>query len=247
MTTGQTAGSGATEKTAAAAVAAAPARPRAAPRDHVPVRAAARQAARQEQIVRVAMRHFAERGYQDVRIEEIAREAGVAKGAVFGYFGSKAGLFLAAYRAAARSFSAYLDAPVQTVAEGFFAVITYWLEHTPHLIHEDAVPYRVTLIGNYCSSLQLRREITQFLLREDPYGTQAFVQFGIERGEIRTDIDTKMVVSLVDWLMDRCQDAIITEELDPGLFGSAAQSPQMRDLRVRQFVELLRSAIGARP
>jgi AcrR family transcriptional regulator len=233
MTFGQTTNPGAT-------------RPRAASRDHVPVRATARQAARQEQIVRVAMRHFAERGYEDVRIEEIAREAEVAKGAVFGYFDSKAGLFLAAYRAAARALSTYLHAPPEIVAEGFFAVITYWIEHTPHLIHEDWVPYRVTLIGNYCSaSLQLRREITQFLLREDPYGTQAFVQFGIDRGEIRTDIDTMMVVSLVDWLMDRCQDAILTEELDPGLFGSAAQSPQMRDLRVQQFVELLRSAIGS--
>jgi AcrR family transcriptional regulator len=219
---------------------------RPAVRDRVPVRAAARQAARQEQIVRVAMRHFAERGYEDVRIEEIARQAGVAKGAVFGYFESKAGLFLAAYQAAAGSFSCYLDAPAEIVAGGFFAVITYWIEHTPHLIHEDWVPYRVTLVGNYCSSLQLRREITQFLLREDPYGTQAFVQFGIERGEIRTDIDVRMLVSLVDWLMDRCQDAIVTEELDPGLFGSAAQSQQMRELRVQQFVELLRSAIGTR-
>ena len=54
-----------------------------------------------------------------------------------------------------------------------------------------------------------------------------------------------MIVSLVDWLMDRCQDAIVTEELDPGLFGYPTQSPQMRDLRVQQFVELLRSAIGA--
>jgi AcrR family transcriptional regulator len=222
-------------------------KPRGAPREHVPVRATARQAARQEQIVRVAMRHFAERGYDDVRIEEIAREADVAKGAVFGYFDSKAGLFLAAYQAAARSFSAYLDAPPEIVAEGFFAVITYWITRTLHLIHEDWVPYRVTLIGNYCSSLQLRREITQFLLREDPYGTQAFVRFGIDRGEIRTDIDTRMVVSLVDWLMDRWQDAITTEELDPGLFGSAAQIPQARDLLMGQFVELLRSAIGTRP
>ena len=192
------------------------------------------------------MRHFAERGYDGVRIEEIAREAGVAKGAVFGYFSSKDGLFLAAYQAAARSFSRYLDAPPEVLAAGFFAVIRYWIEHTPHLIHEDWVPYRVTLLGNYCSSLQLRREITQFMLREDPYGTQTFVQFGIERGELRTDIDAKMLVSLVDWLMDRCQDAIVTEELDPGLFASAAQSPQMRDLRLQQFVELLRSAIGTR-
>ena len=211
-----------------------------------PARAAARQFARRERIVGVAMRHFAERGFSGVRIEEIAREAGVAKGAVFGYFGSKSGLFLAAYQAAARSFSRYLDAPPGILAEGFFAVITYWIEQTPHLVREDWVPYRVTLLGNYCASLELRREITQFLLREDPYGTQAFVQFGIDRGEVRTDIDPKMVVSLVDWLMDRGQDAIVTEELDPGLFGAAAPTPALRDLRVRQFVELLRGAIGTR-
>ena len=213
----------------------------------VPVRAQARQRARQERIVAVAMQHFAGRGYEGARIEEIAREAGVAKGAVFGYFTSKAGLFLAAYKAAARSFSSYLEAPPDVRAQGFFAVVTHWLLRTPHLIREDWVPYRVTLLGNYCSSLQLRREITQFLLREDPYGTQAFVQFGVDRGEIRRDIDARMVVSLVDWLMDRFQDAIVTEELDPGLFGSAAESARMRDVRVHQFVELLRSAIGAGP
>ncbi len=217
------------------------------PGRRVPVRAPARQAARQERIVSVAMRHFAERGYDGVRIEEIAREAGVAKGAVFGYFSSKARLFLAAYQAAARSFSSYLEAPPEIIGQGFFAVVTYWIEHTPHMIDEDWVPYRVTLLGNYCSSLQLRREITQFLVREDPYGTRAFVQFGIDRGEIRTDIDVKMIVSMVDWLMDRVQDAIVTEELDPGLFGSATQSLPMRELRVRQFVELLRGAIGTGP
>jgi TetR/AcrR family transcriptional regulator len=211
------------------------------------VRATARQQARQQRIVEVAMRHFAERGYEDARIDEVAAAAGVAKGAVFGYFGSKAGLFLAAYQAAARSFSRYLDAPPGVLDEGFFAVISYWISRTPDLIHENWLPYRVTLLGNYCSSLQLRREITQFLLREDPYGTQDFVQFGIDRGEVRTDIDVRMIVSMVDWLMDRCQDAIVTEELDPGLFGSATQSAPVRDLRVRQFVELLRGAIAARP
>jgi TetR/AcrR family transcriptional regulator len=216
-------------------------------RDRAPVRATARQQARQQRIVQVAMRHFAEHGYEDVRIEEVAAAAGVAKGAVFGYFGSKAGLFLAAYQAAARSFSRYLDAPPDVIAEGFFAVISHWISRTPDLIHENWLPYRVTLLGNYCSSLQLRREITQFLLREDPYGTQDFVQFGIDRGEVRTDIDVRMIVSMVDWMMDRCQDAIVTEELDPGLFGSATQSTAMRDVRVRQFVELLRGAIAARP
>ena len=204
-----------------------------------PVRAPARQLARQERIVAVAMRHFAGRGYEGVRIEEIAREAGVAKGAVFGYFTSKAGLFLAAYQAAARSFSSYLEAPPEVREQGFFAVIGYWLRRTPHLIHEDWVPYRVTLLGNYCSSLQLRREITQFLLREDPYGTQAFVRFGIERGEIRRDIDAKMVVSLVDWLITF--RSLTTSCSLGGVFRSAPRSRSISTKRLPDRWALLRS------
>ena len=208
-------------------------------------RAPGRQRARQQRILAVAMEHFATRGYEAARVEEIASEAGVSKGAVFGYFETKAGLFLAAYQAAARSFPAYLDAPPEVCAQGFFAVLRYWIDATPHLVHEDWIPYRVTLIGNYCAGLQLRREITQFLAREDPYGTQGFVRSGVARGEIRRDIDPQMIVSMVDWLMDRVQDAMVTEELDPGLFGSATQSAGQRDLRVNEFIELLRSAVAA--
>ena len=209
-------------------------------------RAPERQRARQDRILQVAMEHFARRGYEDARVEEIAAQAGVSKGAVFGYFETKAGLFLAAYQAAARSFPAYLDAPAAVRADGFFAVLGYWIGRTPHLIHEDWVPYRVTLIGNYCAGLQLRREITQFLAREDPYGTADFVRFGIDRGEVRQDIDPRMIVSMVDWLTDRVQDAMVTEELDPGLFGYGTQPPQERDRRVGEFLELLRSAVAAR-
>ena len=209
------------------------------------VRAPERQRARQQRIVAVAMEHFATRGYEAARIDEIAREAGVSKGAVFGYFETKAGLFLAAYQAAARSLPAYLDAPPGVRAAGFFAILRHWIDATPHLIHEDWIPYRVTLIGNYCTGLQLRREITQFLAREDPYGTQAFVRFGVERGEVRRDIGPPMIVSMVDWLMDRAQDAMVTEELDPGLFG-AGPPADGRDRRVGEFLELLRSAVAAR-
>jgi AcrR family transcriptional regulator len=210
----------------------------------VPTRALSRQAARRRRVVQVAMEQFAAHGYEDSKAETIAAAAGVSKGALFGYFGSKAGLFLAAYKAAADSFSKYLDAPTTVLADGFFAVLSHWLAHTPDLIRENWVPYRVTLLGNYCSDLQLRRSITQFLRAQDPYGTRAFVRFGIDRGEVRTDIDAAMIVSLVDWLMDRCQDAIVTEELDPGLFSHSATSDDLREARLRQFVELVRGAVG---
>lgn len=218
--------------------------PRAGALVREPVRAGERQRAKQDRIVAVAMEHFARHGYEGARAEAIAAAAGVSKGAVFGYFGSKAGLFLAAYRRATMTFSKYLDAPPEVVEQGFFATISYWLAATPHMIHEDWIPYRVVLIGTYCSDLALKREISKYMQTEDPYGTREFVRAGVERGEVRRDIEIELIISLVDWLIDRCQDAIVTEELDPGLFGYFSHSAAMRERRVGQFVELLRSAIS---
>ena len=54
-----------------------------------------------------------------------------------------------------------------------------------------------------------------------------------------------MIVSMVDWLMDRAQDAMVTEELDPGLFGSGPSQRTARPAGGRVH-RLLRSAVAAR-
>ncbi|MEU8522549.1 TetR/AcrR family transcriptional regulator [Streptomyces sp. NBC_01216] len=53
--------------------------------------------ARREEILAAAVRVFARHGYADSRIEDIAREAGIAKGSVYLYFGSREELLRAAY------------------------------------------------------------------------------------------------------------------------------------------------------
>jgi AcrR family transcriptional regulator len=189
------------------------------------------------------MRHFAEHGYQGARIEDMASELGIAKGSIFQHFGSKAGLFFESYKDAVLSLPAWLDAPEDVVDAGFFATLDYWLQRTEHLIQEDWVPNRVVLIGNYGTDLKLKREINRFLVSEDPYGTLDFVEFGQHRGEVRDDVDLDMVVSMVDWLAQSFQDAIVSEELDPGLFHRRGAS-QRQQTRIEQFARLLRSAIG---
>jgi AcrR family transcriptional regulator len=206
-----------------------------------------RSAAKREAIAEAAMRHFAEHGYQGARVEDLARELGIAKGSIFQHYGSKAGLFLATYKRAVSSLPAWLDAPSEVVEAGFWPVLEYWLDRTEHLIHEDWIPYRVSLIGNYGTDLTLKRDINRFLLSEDPYGTLDFVEFGVGRNEVRGDVDAEMIASMLDWLAERFQDALVTEELDPGLFHRRSDEPQRRrQLRITQFTELLRSAIGPR-
>ncbi len=205
----------------------------------------ARSDAKRERILEAATRLFAERGYAAARAEDVARAAGIAKGSVFQHFGSKEALFLEAYKRAMASFSAYLSAPEAVLALGFFATLRYWLERTEGALREDWVPCRIALLGHYGADLGLRREINRFLKTRDPYGTTAFVRWGRKRGEVRGDVDEDMIVSILDWTVERFQDALLAEELDPGLF--RRPGPQARtEARIEQFLELLRSAIGAK-
>jgi AcrR family transcriptional regulator len=203
-----------------------------------------RAVAKRDQIVETAMRLFAERGYQGARIEDVARELEIAKGSVFQHFGSKAGLFLECYMRAVGSLPAWLAAPDEVREHGFFATVDYWLDRTEHLVKEDWVPYRVTLIGNYGTDLTLKREINRFLVSEDPYGSLEFVEWGQQRGEVRTDVDLEMIVSILDWLSGSIQDALVTEELDPGLFHRSRNPPERGRMRLEHFTIVLRSAIG---
>ena len=196
-------------------------------------------------IVEAATVHFAEHGYHAARVGDIAAALGIAKGSIFQHFGSKDGLFYEVYKRAVRSFAKYLDVPAEIKNSGFFEVLRYWLARTEHLVHEDWIPYRISLLGNYGTDLVLKREINRFLISEDPYGTVAFVGFGLERRELRDDLDIEMMVSIIDWMVERFQDALLTAELDPGLFRRQGELSEKKDARIQQFLAMLQRAIGA--
>ncbi|HEX6330197.1 MAG TPA: helix-turn-helix domain-containing protein [Actinomycetota bacterium] len=201
---------------------------------------------KRDQIAEVAMRHFAEHGYRGARVEDIAAEVGVAKGTVFLHFGSKEELFLATFERAVRRLPAWLDVPAEVKDEGFWAVLDYWLERTEEFLEEAWVPNRVAMIGRYDTGLGLRRPIDRFMRSEDPYGTLELVEFGVRRGQIRDDVDAEMIASMLDWLAERFQDVLGSEELDPGLVHRKPFVPERREMRIREFVEVLRSGIAAR-
>jgi TetR/AcrR family transcriptional regulator len=204
-----------------------------------------RSEAKRALIVEAAIRHFAERGYSAARVEDIAAQLGIAKGSVFQHFKSKDGLFFEAYKRAVQSFPRYMQAPAAAQERGFFDVLRYWLGRTENMVRDNWSSYRIYLVGNYGTDLALRREINRFLVAEDPYGWRDFVSFGVKRGELRPDLDVDLIGSILEWTMDRFQDALLTEELDPGLFRKSGPVPEEKEARIDQFVELLRRAIGS--
>jgi hypothetical protein len=53
-----------------------------------------------------------------------------------------------------------------------------------------------------------------------------------------------MIVSILDWVVGHFQDALLTEELDPGLFRRQGQLPEKKEARIKQLLDLLRRALG---
>jgi AcrR family transcriptional regulator len=199
---------------------------------------------RRDRILDAAMRHFADRGYRGTRVEDVAAEVGVAKGTVFLDFGSKETLFLEAFKRAVSLLPAWLDAPADIVEQGFWAVLDWWLQRAEELVASDPVPNRVALIARTDTGLDIRRPVDRFMRSEDPYGTLEFVEFGVKRGELRDDVDAEMIASTLDWMAERFQDALVSEDLDPGLIH---RRPERRPMRIKEFVEVLRNGIAPQP
>jgi hypothetical protein len=53
-----------------------------------------------------------------------------------------------------------------------------------------------------------------------------------------------MMASMLDWVAERFQDALASEELDPGLIHRKPELPEHRALRIAEFTQVLRAGIA---
>ncbi|HZD31768.1 MAG TPA: TetR/AcrR family transcriptional regulator [Candidatus Angelobacter sp.] len=198
-------------------------------------------------ILSAAMHHFANHGYEAARVGDMASQLGIAKGSVFQHFGSKDGLFFEAYKSAIRELPTYLDVPASVMEAGFFAVVRHRLSLPVEFWEKYRVPYRIVLLGNYGSDLSLKKRIARFVATEDPLGAAALVKIGIDREEVRSDVDPMLITSMLECTFEHMQDALLTAEADRELFHRIGQINGNREHVIDQFVTVLRGAIGNPP
>jgi AcrR family transcriptional regulator len=196
-------------------------------------------------ILSAAMHHFANHGYEAARVGDMASQLGIAKGSVFQHFGSKDGLFLEAYKTAIQSLPKYLDVPEDVKRAGFFAVVRYRLSLPAEFWAPHNVANRIVLLGNYGSDLNLKKRIAQYLASEDPLGIAELMKLGIERGEVRKDLDLALITAFLECTFERMQDFLVSSETDRALFNRTDNFAGGREELINQFVALLRCAIGS--
>jgi AcrR family transcriptional regulator len=103
---------------------------------------------RQEEILDVAARIFAEHGYQGTDMQQVADQLGLGKGTIYRYFVSKEELFLAAADRGMRRLHAEVQAsadasdPLDRIARAVRAYLAFYRDHPEYvelLIQERAV------------------------------------------------------------------------------------------------------------
>ncbi len=94
---------------------------------------------RSDEILDVAAKLFAERGYADADTQELADRVGVGKGTLYRYFPSKRELFLAAADRAMRRLREHLDAavaeradPLEQIVSAIEAFLAFFDENPPY-------------------------------------------------------------------------------------------------------------------
>lgn len=81
-------------------------------------------AKRQEEILEVAVRLFAQKGYSDTDTQQLADELGVGKGTIYRYFPSKQELFLAAVDRVMQKLLATIEAAIHGIEDPLERVFT---------------------------------------------------------------------------------------------------------------------------
>jgi TetR/AcrR family transcriptional regulator len=93
-----------------------------------PVRHGSRGEGTRAEIVAAAERHFAERGFEAARLEDIAADVGIRRAAIFYYFGDKHELYVAVLESIFRDATAALPSD-GSAAERLEASLTRWIDY----------------------------------------------------------------------------------------------------------------------
>ena len=178
-------------------------------------------------ILRAAITVFAHHGYHTSRVADVAREAGVAYGLVYHYFGSKEDLLETIFR---RTWSRMLEAVQEVERSG--APAREQLQAVARIVlgawETDPVLVRV-LIREVARSPQLGNEVEE--VEQAFAALERIVVRGQEEGELKPDLDPRFAALIVYGALE--------EILTGWVLGQLPDSEEDVRLAERTTVEML--------
>lgn len=135
-----------------------------------------------------ALTVFSQKGYTATRLEDVARTAGVTRGAIYHHFGSKADLYGALIEEANKVGNSAID---QAVNEGgsFIEIVSRILVYTFALLEDDRRFSEVMALQLTTPDVEVLSQRRYIEAQELVTSISSFFRVIIDQGELRRDLD----------------------------------------------------------
>ncbi len=173
--------------------------------------------ARRTKILEAAQSEFAEKGFHDATIAEIARAAGVSEGSIYEYFSSKEGVLFAIPLEVTRNNSEQADLHVDLIrgaANQLRATVYMYLS-----LYEDNPDYAAVVLLILKHNQKFRETEAFHLIRNGFRKITRIIETGIKDGEFRTDSNPYVIRSVLmgavdhvttNWLLSGRKGSIVS-------------------------------------
>lgn len=163
--------------------------------------AAERSTDKRERILEAALRVFAERGFYNAKVSEVAREAGVADGTIYLYFQNKDDLLIQLFEDRMDFIIRRLQAELERIDSSPLAQLRRLIQlHIDLAIFDSNLAEFITVELRQSSKFVKEYENPQFvqylrILRD-------MIEEGQRQGEIRAGMDSRLIVRAIFGALD---------------------------------------------
>lgn len=162
---------------------------------------------KRQRIIEASIEEFG-KGYALASTNEIVRKAGVSKGLLFHYFGSKKNLFLEVFKEATVKLQERLlsshEADQENMAGDIFHLLTRLALIKLRLFQNEPALYQFLATAIQDSPDEIRQELQVFIDSTAEYGIGRLLD-GIELSDLRPDVDPVKAIKLIQLVMDGFQ------------------------------------------
>lgn len=196
-------------------------------------------------IINAGFKVFADHGYSKASVEDIATTAGISKGSLFYYFGSKKNFLIYLYKYCTTKLEEIVDAPGPDGQPTYLAYTDFFERlnaiHLLKLKAQNDYPHMTLFMKRIIIDTS---PVSQEILRafNAKYVTERAILFfqGIDYSKFKEGIDPYMVVQLLSW----CSEGLISQVLlEQKMKDPNVEIPDFDILvkRYQDYVSLLRN------